>query len=61
MQELTVKTQKRNRVRMIEIECKENISKFWRKKLNCFKQNRERQIAKNMAIEEKKMEYLLNL
>lgn len=53
--ELKIKNSKRNKVRMIEIECKENINKFWIKKLTNFKDVREKEIARNLQNEERKM------
>lgn len=36
LQHLEEKVKKRNRVRLIEIECKENIENFWNSKLTDF-------------------------
>lgn len=59
--ELKLKTEKRNRVRLIEIECKENVNKFWRNKMQEFQDNRDQEISRNLILEEKKMESLLQL
>jgi hypothetical protein len=48
--------EKRNKVRMIEIECKENIDKFWKKKLNNFTLKREQEIARGLSKEERRLE-----
>ena len=38
--ELKSKAQKRNKVRMIEIEAKENVEKYWRGRLEEFREGR---------------------
>ena len=43
--ELRSKAQKRNKVRMIEIEAKENVERYWRGRLEGFREEREREVV----------------
>ena len=55
------KVQKRNKARLIEIESKENINKFWISRLKELKHMRENEMMGRLEKEEKKMEWILKL
>ncbi len=58
---ILAKVEKRNKVRLIEIESKENINKFWSKRLKDVKQMRESEMASRLQKEQRKMEWILQL
>ncbi len=61
MIDLQEKTEKRNKVRMMEMESKENINHFWNKKMNLFRINKNSSIEKKMQIQRHTLVNLLKL
>lgn len=58
---MLAKTEKRNRVRLIEIESKENIDRFWKGKLGELKEARREDMQGRLQQEERKLECILQL
>lgn len=58
LQTLEEKVKKRNKVRLLEIECKENIETFWNSRLNDFEVEKKMEMSRKLKMQEEQMRRL---
>jgi hypothetical protein len=61
LQSLEEKMAKRNRVRLIEIGCKENIENFWNSRLESFQEDKKMDMSRKLKKHENNLKRLEKL